>query len=330
MGALQRKLDPSQVRAIIDHAIAAGADSYIRDCEARIPEFVQRHYSWRGARKLHAHALGWDMLRIPLNILWSVVNLVLALLGVVAGWLGFKRLKGWIGRIPPGLETDMDRQISWLIVTELLQLPYAQGEKVSEHDALMAATFKDPALQALLNEVLAPFETPAQSAEFRARLDAKLAEYGATRTASAELASNTALLVTSKLALGKASFGALSAGSAISASVAHFAAVSNFWLGSAAGSYYYALFPVAASMRLSIAVTVVLVIVLALVSTFIGMLVDPLQARLGLHQRRLRKLLAAIGDDLKGQQDPRFQLREKYAARLFDIVDVLSSVGRTI
>lgn len=330
MGRLQKKINEGEVLAIIGKAITAGAESYVREREIRIGEFVRRHYSFRGALKIHSHALGWDVVRVPFNIIWSFANIFLALLGCIAGLVRLKKLQDWIKKIPPGLKTDMDRQISWLIVTDLLELPYQQGQKVSDKDALMTEILKNPELQSLLNEVLASFSEPAKSPEFRAKLDAKLAEYGATRTASSDLASNAALLVTSKIALGQPAFGALSAGTTVSATIANTVAASNFWLGPTAGSYYYAVFPAAASARLIFAATVVITIALALVSTFIGILTDPLQAKLGIHQKRLRKLVSAVGNDLNGKAGSDFQLREKYAGRLFDIIDVLSMAGRSL
>ena len=330
MGDLHRKLGEGEVLTLIGKAITAGSESYIREREKRIGDFVRRHYSFRGALKIHRHAFGWDLIRVPVNILWSVVRMLLALIGFLAGLVGLKKPRDWIKKIPPGLQTNMDRQISWLIVTELLELPYQQGQKVSDNDALMTEILKDPNLRLLLNEKLDTLSEPAKSPEFRAKLDAKLAEYGATRTASSELATSTTLLVTSKIALGQASFGALSAGVAVSAAVANSAAASSFWLGSMLGSYYYAVFPVAASFSQLLAVTLVLCIVLALVSTFIGILTDPLQAKLGIHQKRLKKLVSAVGSDLSGKAGSDFQLREKYAGRLFDIVDVLSTVGRAL
>ncbi|PLA74864.1 hypothetical protein CYQ88_04535 [Hydrogenovibrio sp. SC-1] len=194
----------------------------------------------------------------------------------------------------------------------------------------MATILRNPELQSLLNEELDAFVKPSQSPDFRTKLDAKLAEYGATRTASSDLASNVTLLITSRIALGNASFGALSAGAAVSAAVANSAAISSFWLGSTAGSYYYAIFPVTASVRPLLSVAIVIAVVLAIVSTFIGILTDPLQAKLDIHQRRLRKLVNAISDDLNGKAGSDFHLKETYTGRLFDIVDVLSTVGRSL
>ncbi|WP_369827531.1 DUF6635 family protein [Hydrogenovibrio sp. SC-1] len=82
------------------------------ECENRIDDFVSRHYSFRGALKIHSHALGWDVIKVPMNIIWSVVNIFLALLSFIAGLLNLKSLQNRIRKIPQGLETDMDRQIS--------------------------------------------------------------------------------------------------------------------------------------------------------------------------------------------------------------------------
>lgn len=326
---MERPANPESAerRAIIDQAITDAARRYITGCEQRIDGFVKQHYSFRGALKIHAHALGFDLIRVPVNILWSLGNIVLALIAMVTKMTGQNALYNRIKNIPPGLETDMDRQISWLVITELLQLPMQQGERKSEHDALMQEILKDPALKQVLDEQLNGLEKFKDSTVFREELDRKLAEYGATRIGTADLATNAAVLITSKLALGQASFGTLSAGTAVSSSIAHAIAVSNFWLGATAGSYYYAIMPVAVSMRLLVSVTVVLAIILCFISTFIGIITDPVQAQLGLHQRRLKKLVKAIEQDLL-HDGGEFKLREKYAGRLFDVIDIIAMVSR--
>jgi uncharacterized protein DUF6635 len=101
-------------------------------------------------------------------------------------------------------------------------------------------------------------------------------------------------------------------------------------LGPTAGSYFYAVAPVAVSMRLLIAVTGMIAIILAFVSTFIGIVTDPIQVTLGLHQRRLRKLVKAVEHDLLGKSTGQFQLREKYMGRVLDVVDFLAFMGRSV
>jgi hypothetical protein len=194
----------------------------------------------------------------------------------------------------------------------------------------MEEVMKEPELRRLLDEELQGLVHLTDTPGLREELDRKLAEYGVTRTGAADLASNVVLLVSSKFALGQASFGALSAGSAVAAAVAKTIAISNFWLGPTAGSYFYAVAPVAVSLRLLIAVTGMIAIILAFVSTFMGMVTDPIQAKLGLHQRRLRRLVKAVEQDLLGKSAGQFQLREKYMGRIFDVVDFLAFMGRSV
>jgi ABC-type multidrug transport system fused ATPase/permease subunit len=322
------KIDMHQ--AVIENAVSGGVSRYIAQREKMIPEFVRRHYSLRGALRLHRHAFGWDLVRVPLNILWSILRLVLAVTGLLAKLAGAGKLSRAIKRLPSGLETDMDRHIKWLVITELLELPYAGHAENDEKDALMAEITKDPFLESLIEEELQSLHRGQNRPEFRRNLERKLAEYGATRTGAADLASNIMVLVSSKVALGQVAYGALSAGSAVSASLAQLLAVSNFWLGSTAGSYFYAVMPVTVSTRLLIAVTASIAVTLAFVSTFIGIVTDPLQARLGLHQKRLRKLVRAIQKDLEDTDGGDFQLREKYVGRVLDLVDVLTVLGRSV
>ena len=73
-----------QINAVIKNAIENGARRYIQGCESRVDDFVRRHYSFRGSLGIHAHAVGWDVIRVPINIIWSLVNIVLAFVGMLA------------------------------------------------------------------------------------------------------------------------------------------------------------------------------------------------------------------------------------------------------
>jgi hypothetical protein len=242
---------------------------------------------------------------------------------------GFAGVATALNRVPCGLTTNLDRQVGWLVVTELLELPHRDGVRESRKDALMGEILKDPALGHLIDARLQAAALQQQDPAFRRQLELKLAEYGSSRTGTAEFASNFMVLLSSKLALGQASFGSLSAGSAVAASVAKYAAVSSFWMGPVAGSYFYALVPVTPSLPTLLAVIAGMVLLMACVSTFIGILTDPLQARFGLHRRRLRKLLQAVRQDLGRGQGAEFQLREKYVGRVFDVLDYLTLLGRS-
>ena len=55
----------------IERAIQAGIARYFADCRARVPAFIDRHFHYPGAIATNRMALGWDMLRAPINLLWA-------------------------------------------------------------------------------------------------------------------------------------------------------------------------------------------------------------------------------------------------------------------
>ena len=68
----------------------------------------------------------------------------------------------------------------------------------------------------------------------------------------------------------------------------------------------------------------------AVTAGFAGVVSDPLQRALGLHQRRLHRLIDALGRELKGDSEVAFQVRDHYVARIFDLVDLArATAGRS-
>jgi hypothetical protein len=59
-----------------------------------------------------------------------------------------------------------------------------------------------------------------------------------------------------------------------------------------------------------------------LMSTFIGIVTDPIQANLGLHQKRLLKFIDALEQTLKQKGGTQYTIRDIYVSRVFDIVDL--------
>lgn len=322
--------DANDCEDLVEQAVERAVARYMAARERRVESFVARHFSFRGSLRLHAHALGWDLVRVPLNIIWSVPRFLLYLLGLVARLCGLTAIARALNRVPAGLTTNLDRQVGWLIVTDLLELPHRIGSQESTRDALMEEILGDPAVESLIDAKLQAVSSRQGDPGFRRLLDRKLAEYGASRTGTSELASNLMVVLSSQLALGQASWGSLGIGNAIAASLAKSAAISSFWLGPVAGSYFYTLVPVTPAYDTVLAVTACVATVLAFVATFIGILTDPLQVRLGLHQRRLRRLLNAIRRDLARAEESEFQLREKYVGRVCDVLDYLTLAGRSL
>jgi hypothetical protein len=62
---------------------------------------------------------------------------------------------------------------------------------------------------------------------------------------------------------------------------------------------------------------------LALITTFTGIITDPLQAKLGLHQKRLYKFIDALSDEISGDTQGQYKIKEQYIGKVFDILDLL-------
>ena len=71
-----------------------------------------------------------------------------------------------------------------------------------------------------------------------------------------------------------------------------------------------------------------LVLLTAITAAFAGVISDPLQRALGLHQRRLHRLIDALGRQLKGDSDAAFHARDHYVARIFDLIDLARATYR--
>ena len=64
---------------------------------------------------------------------------------------------------------------------------------------------------------------------------------------------------------------------------------------------------------------------LAILAAFAGLLIDPIQYHLGIHQRRLRKMIEQLEIDIQQQAQSRFNPKDPYIARIMDIVDAVKT-----
>jgi hypothetical protein len=68
---------------------------------------------------------------------------------------------------------------------------------------------------------------------------------------------------------------------------------------------------------------------LAIMSSFSGIITDPIQYRLGIHGRRLDRLIDSIEKELKGVDNAGFKIRDHYVVRIFDLFDLIMKASRT-
>lgn len=260
----------------------------------RVDCFVEDTFSWRGALRLHRHALGWDLLRAPVNVALAPLHLLVRILAAVLGILRLRRAVTWLEAFLAAivLETSTGRHIENKVATDFLRLPQVQ--------------VSDPGM-------------PAHRA---------LRTYSATRSAVAEITTAVIAILIGALIFRSLTPGVVSMAPTVAEAILRDAAIGSFWLGETLGSVWYGAFQPGATAS-QIARTVAALLVLAsLVTTFAGLLADPIQAHLGIHRRRLLRLVDAVESDMKGRSPRSFAARELYYARFADVFDAVTGLMR--
>jgi hypothetical protein len=316
--------------AAVRRAVAAGLGRYYAERRSRVGPFVDRHFSLRGTARLHRAALGWDVVRAPANLVLAGPQAGLKAVAAIAGALGAARVGEALGSCDLLLKTAVAREVEWLLRTELLELPWVQGARVSTRDALAAAILDEPAIAGPLSALLAGVGTRAREPGFTERLTQALQTYAGSRAAAAEIATGLLTLSAGAIALNKLTPGAVALGPALASTVAQQSAIAAFPLGAGLGGLWYGAFPAAPSLALVSGLTGGLLLGAATVAAFAGLATDPLQRRLGLHQRRLARLIDALERQTADPSAPAYAVHDHYAARVLDLFDWLACAHRLI
>jgi Family of unknown function (DUF6635) len=318
------RLSTGQVETIV----AETARLYFESRRSRVDAFVDRYFSLPGSLLLHRKALGWDVLRAPVNVALAVPYIGAKLIAGIAGRLGAERLSRFLGSRRILLDTASGREIEWLVVTELLELPFRQGYRISRKDVLAEMILASPQVQSVLTEPLEAIGRRADHPTFRNQLEQMVATYTDTRAAAAEITSTLITMAAGAAALKQVTPGAMVLGPALASLIAYQTAIASFPLGPTLGGIWYSFFPVVASSGLVAGVTAGVVGAGAVVAAFSGVIADPLQRRLGLHRRRLLRLIDALERQFTGNRGAGFVVRDHYVARLLTFLELLSSAYR--
>ncbi|HEX6978825.1 MAG TPA: DUF6635 family protein [Alphaproteobacteria bacterium] len=308
--------------------VAAAIGRYVAGRHARVERFVGRHFSARGALRLHRHALGWDVVKAPVNLALAVPQVGVRLTAAAAAALGANTVADRLASRDFLIKTRVAAEVEWLIATELLELPYCQGQRVAFRDALADEILVDQRVEAPLVAMLAAVARRGEDAAFREKLVTALSAYAGTRAAAADIATSIISVGIGAAALKQLTPGVMTLGPAIAATVAQQIAVASFPLGAGVGGIWYGIFPAAASPALVAGVTGGLMSAVAALAAFAGLATDPIQARLGLHQRRLHRLIDLLGNHLRRQEGGRLSVRDHYVARLIDLFDLVAGAYR--
>jgi hypothetical protein len=307
--------------AELDAALIAGARTYFDSRRARADGFARATFGWRGTWRLHRAALGWDLLRAPVNILLALVYVLQRLMALLCDLCRLRGVAMWLRDHPLLLRTAVAAEVERRIVAEFLELPPpgAVGQ-----DALAAAVLSATQVRDLIR---ARASVPAATALARDVARA-VEEYAGARAAVADMTTALGTLGAGAILFQALTPGMISVAPAVAASIAHQTAIAEFPLGGALGGVWYGVFPAEASVWLSLAALGGLLMVAALVSAFAGLIADPVQVALGIHRRRLIRLVDALEGAFTGPGPAGFAAREHYLARLLDLADAGLSLGR--
>lgn len=307
-------------------AYEAGVASYIAERRRRIHPFVRETYSLRSSLKLHRNALSEDIWRGPANVLMTVPQLAVEVGAAGATRLGWRRASERLRAQRLQVDTVGGREVTWRVMTEFLELPYESPDgRVSHKDALSEAILRQPPFPALL----APFEQAVAEQQdpeaLRLWLTESLTHYVDSRSHAAELANAMLASAVGVLLFKQWTPGAASLGPLLAQAVAQKTAPLWLPLGGKLIGILPASLAASAPMVATAGATLGLLGIGALLASFSGIVTDPIQARVGLHHYRLRRLVNRMERSLLGQDQASYTLPDRYAARLFDILDLARS-----
>ncbi len=300
----------------IQQAIRTGIERYFDDCRARVPAFIDRHFHYPGAIATNRKALGWDMLRAPINLLWAPVYALACLLKILTPkrpalmWL--HRLAN---RVPAGFTTRVQQHISHLILVDLLN---------NDQEGSLLEAYLIEALEAVYERhTCEPVDHQRFNTLIEPLVADTLSQYRVTRTAAADITNSISCTVLGAFAFQKFTPGGIGLGVVLASMLAKTLAARDFILGETIGGWYYSVFPPEPSLATTASVMVAVMVSLAAFAALSGVIFDPVQAAVGLHRRRLHKLLDHLQRDVTLSTQSSFRPKDQFVARILDTFDMI-------
>ncbi len=258
-----------------------------RDSEIR--RFARATFGPRGTLKLHRAAVGLDLLRAPVNVALAPVFLVSRLLALLLLLVRMRRPARWILARPVFFRTAVAARV-------------AEG------------------LHALLARLDELGVGVAAGPEARAR---GIDDYVGVRSAVSEITTSLIVLAVGFAIFHSATPGVVSLAPNVAERLAQAEAARGFWAGETLGRAWYGTFPATIPAHRIVLTGVALAMAASVVTTFAGLIADPVQLALGTHRRRLNRLMRRL--DCGGEAP---LAAEHVAARTSDLVDAAMAVLR--
>lgn len=297
-----------KIEALIEQAISR----FFANKRKQVPDFVRSHFRYPGCWHTNKHGLGLDLLRAPINLLWAPLYISLVLLLLLIAMCGFKSAKRWLGAIPTGLTTQVQRHVNERIRAELLSREELKQEVLAELSAALETNDGTTGH----SDKLVHLETI---------VDEALSQLILTRTASADIANTLFSTAFGAMIFKKFTPGGFGIGLLIAAYYATESAKQSFVFGPTLGGIYYSLFPPQASWIENTAGVALAMLILATVASFSGLITDPVQSWLGLHRMRLNKMLRKLEMDLIKKTSSSFKPLDPYIARILELFDTFKA-----
>lgn len=258
-----------------------------------ISAFVRANFGLRGTLRLHRSAFGADLLRAPVNVVLAPVLVLTRLTGLLAKILRFHRTEMWLSRRKILLETSVARQVAALVLAFVADLE-ARGDAITLPESVV---------------------------------EHEVAEYTGVRSAVGEMSTTCLVMIAGFIVFQTATPGLFSLAGPVAELRAHTLAVEQFPFGQGLGKMYYGVFSTDLEAWQVVATGIVLAMLASVVTTFAGVIVDPLQVMTGTHRRRLSRLLNRL-EKAPGRSSG--LAREHVTARLADITDMVLNLWRVL
>ncbi len=259
---------------------------------------------------------------MPANLMWTPLYLLIQLIGYICLRLKWKRIGGLIKRVPSGFVTSVQSRIRDLIYSQLLGNP-SHPEKCELYRFIS---------EEILQTVPASSRTSAEDWNQTYIKDALppliaqiLEQYSITRTASADIANTVITTAAGAIVLKQFTPGGLGLGIIVATLYIKARMASDFMFGETLGGVYYSVFPPEPTLGIIALSTLIVMCCLAIVAAFSGLLTDPIQYYLHIHQKRLRKMLKHMAKDFKRQSKGSFHPKDQYLARIMELIDALKT-----
>jgi len=209
---------------------------------AEVSAFVRATFGVRGTLRLHRFAFGFDLLRAPANVLLAPVFLVIQLSALIARAIRWHKASIWLSQRQIFLGTNVSQQVAKRVMAFIRDLETRDNMRAGSKEIV----------------------------------EREIANYTGVRSAVSEITTTLVVIIVGIIAFQTVTPGVVSITGQVAELRAHAHAIANFPLGQGLGRLYYGVFSTDLEPWEFVATGVVLSMLASVVTTFAGVIADPL------------------------------------------------------